>query len=73
MRYAPGHRRTRRRDAPSGGSQSKYDFRVSPNFSVSPFVNYIRAFGAGAKLNDADIDTDVNPSILQFGVGVTWH
>ena len=50
-----------------------YDFRVGRNFSLSPYINYLRGFGAQANLNGTSTDFDYNVNLLQFGLGFTWH
>jgi hypothetical protein len=39
-----------------------YDYRFASKVSLTPQVNYYRAFGM-----------DVRPSVLQVGIALTWH
>lgn len=50
-----------------------YDWRVTRNFSLTPYVNYLHTAGAELKANGAGTGFDANVSILQFGLGFTWH
>ena len=50
-----------------------YDWRVAKSFSLTPYVQYVRAFAAEAKLNDTGLGEDLNPNFFQVGLGFTWH
>ncbi|MFN2397027.1 MAG: outer membrane beta-barrel protein [Gemmatimonadaceae bacterium] len=50
-----------------------YDFRLKRGFSLTPYVNYLRAFGAEAQFNGQGLGEDLNPNIVQFGLGFSWH
>jgi len=50
-----------------------YDFRFARDFSFTPFVNVIGSIASTLTLNDTPAATDVNYSLLQVGLGVTWH
>jgi opacity protein-like surface antigen len=50
-----------------------YDWRVARNFSLTPYVQYVHAFGAEAKLNGTNLGENANPNFVQFGLGFTWH
>ena len=49
------------------------EFRLGNNFSIVLFANAIGSGGVEAKLNGVGTGLDINPSILQMGVGVGWH
>ena len=50
-----------------------YDVRVGGNFSLTPYANYIASSGAELKIGGTGVGGDINPNVLQFGLGVTWH
>jgi hypothetical protein len=50
-----------------------YDWRLARNFSLTPYVNYLRSVGAELKVNGSGTDFTANTSVLQFGLGFTWH
>jgi hypothetical protein len=50
-----------------------YDLRLAQNFSLTPYVNYLRAFGAEAKLDGTGLGENLNPNVLQVGLGFSWH
>ena len=50
-----------------------YDWRVGRNFSLTPYLNYLRAFGAEAELNGVGLGENLSTNVLQFGLGFTWH
>jgi opacity protein-like surface antigen len=50
-----------------------YDFRVGKNFSLTPYMNWLKSFGAEAELNGTGTGVDLNTDVLQFGLGLTWH
>lgn len=50
-----------------------YDWRVRPNMSVTPYVNYLRKLDSELKFNGADAGFDLGTGLLQIGVGLTWH
>ena len=50
-----------------------YDFRVSRNFSLTPYVNYLRSFGGELEVNGTGTDVKANVDIIQVGLGFTWH
>jgi hypothetical protein len=51
-----------------------YDIRLGGgNLALTPFLNYFRSFGAGAKLNGDDVGADLNMNVFQGGVGLTVY
>lgn len=50
-----------------------YDFRVGTNFSLTPYVNWLKAFNGEAKLNGTGSGVDLGVDVLQVGLGLTWH
>lgn len=50
-----------------------FDWRLGTNFSLTPYVNYLRSFGAEAELNGSSTGVDLDTDVLQFGLGFTWH
>lgn len=50
-----------------------YDWRVTKNFSLTPYMNYLRSMGAEAKVNGTDSGETLTTDVLQVGLGFTWH
>ena len=52
-----------------------YDFRVSRNMSVTPYLNAFASGEVTAKVNGAQVPVngDIKVNLVQFGVGLTWH
>ena len=50
-----------------------YDFRLGGNFSLTPFGNFLVAFGADAKFDGISLGENLNPNVFQFGLGLNWH
>ena len=50
-----------------------YEWRVTRNFSLTPYVNYLRSVGAEAKFNGVGLGGNLNVDVFQFGLGFTWH
>jgi hypothetical protein len=50
-----------------------YDWRVARNFSLTPYAQYVRSFGAEAKLDGTGLGENLNPNFFQVGLGFTWH
>jgi hypothetical protein len=61
--------------APAGSFGLGYEFRVGPNFSVTPFFNSLVTSAVDVQFNGDPLPTgeDIKVSLLQLGVGVTWH
>lgn len=54
-----------------------YDIRIGSNSSISPFLNYLHSAGGSMTVEalgtSVETDEDVNPNILQFGLGFSIH
>ena len=50
-----------------------FDWRLTRNFSLTPYVNYLHQLGAEADVNGVGTGFDLNSNIFQFGLGFTWH
>lgn len=52
-----------------------YEFRVTRNMSVTPFINSMASGNTEVRLNDQVVATNVDMSLnlVQIGVGLTWH
>lgn len=50
-----------------------YDWRVAKTFSLTPYANYLKSFGAGAKFNGFSLGTDLRMDMVQVGLGFSWH
>lgn len=49
------------------------EFRVGNNFSIVLFLNGIQSFGVEAKVDGMSTGINVDPNLVQLGVGVAWH
>jgi hypothetical protein len=61
--------------APSASLGAGYEFRVGQNFSVVPYLNSLASSAVTLKLNGSTVSTseDISITLVQFGVGLTWH
>ena len=50
-----------------------YDVRMARNFSLTPYLQYVRAFRAKALTQGSSTGDDVSPNYLHAGLGFTWH
>jgi len=50
-----------------------YDVRMSRNFSLTPYVNFLALGGAEPKLDGVGQGGSLSANVLQFGLGFTWH
>jgi hypothetical protein len=50
-----------------------YDWRVARNFSLTPYAQFVRSFGAEATENGIETNESLNPNFFQIGLGFTWH
>lgn len=50
-----------------------YDIPLSPKLSITAFGQYLLTTDAGAQVNGADAHESLDSSLLQFGLGMTWH
>lgn len=49
------------------------EFRVGNNFSIVLFANAVGSTGVEVKVDGVGTGVNIDPSILQMGVGVGWH
>jgi hypothetical protein len=61
--------------APSGSFGLGYEFRVGNNFSITPFLNSLVSSAVTVKINGSSVPTngDITLSLVQLGLGLTWH
>lgn len=50
-----------------------YDWRIKPNFSLTPHLNWLRSFGNEADVNGTATGVDLTTDLLQIGLGFSWH
>lgn len=51
-----------------------WDIGIGARFAITPFALYVNAFGGGrTRFNNVEIDEEINPDYLLFGLGFTWH
>ena len=50
-----------------------YDWRVARNFSLTPYVNYMRSMGGEVSANGTGTGIKANSDVVQLGLGFTWH
>lgn len=50
-----------------------YDFRLGPNFSLTPYLNYLRSMEGEIKFNDISTGLNISANVFQVGLGFTWH
>jgi opacity protein-like surface antigen len=50
-----------------------YDFRVSPNLSINPYSSVMFAAFGSLRLNGDEISDDASFTMIQIGLGLTWH
>ena len=50
-----------------------YDFRVSKNFSLTPYGNILFSGKGDAKFNGTSTGIDASFNLIQVGLGFTWH
>jgi len=61
--------------APSASLGIGYEVRLGRNLSLVPFLNTLASSAAQIRLNTVPVTTgeELSVTLLQFGVGVTWH
>lgn len=59
--------------APGLGLGIGYDFRLGRNFSLTPYANVVFTGKNDLKLNDSSTGVDASFSLIQIGLGFTWH
>ncbi|MFN2567247.1 MAG: hypothetical protein ABR499_19805 [Gemmatimonadaceae bacterium] len=50
-----------------------YDVRMSRNFSLSPYVNFLGMGGGEPKLDGTGLGGTLSANVVQFGLGFSWH
>jgi hypothetical protein len=50
-----------------------YDVRMSRNFSLSPYVNFLAMGGGEPKFNGNGLGGSLSANVVQFGLGFSWH
>jgi hypothetical protein len=50
-----------------------YDVRMSRNFSLTPYVNFLGMGGGEPTVNGAGLGGTLSANVIQFGLGFTWH
>lgn len=61
--------------APSASFGLGYNARIRPNFSLTPFVNALATSAVHFQINGAAVPSGEKNtlSLLQFGLGLSWH
>ena len=51
-----------------------YDWRLSRNFALTPYINYLQQLGGSYSFSGGggDAGIDANVHVFQFGLGFTW-
>jgi hypothetical protein len=50
-----------------------YDVRMSRNFSLTPYVNFLGMGGGEPKFNGSGVGGTLSANVVQFGLGFSWH
>jgi hypothetical protein len=51
-----------------------YDMSIARRWSITPYVNYLGAPEAQAKLNGTDVPNQkIGANYVQYGLGLSWH
>lgn len=50
-----------------------YDFRMTRNFSLTPYLTLLQQVGGNVEINELDLDETANVNVIQIGLGFTWH
>ncbi len=61
--------------APAGSFGLGYEFRLGRNFSMVPYLNSLASSAVTLKQDGVPVSTgeDIKITLVQFGLGVTWH
>lgn len=60
--------------APAAVLGAGYEFRVGPNLSIVPYLNSLATSAAKFEINRQPVSSgDIQITLLQLGVGLTWH
>ena len=57
----------------AAGVGAGYDLRVGRMFSLTPYVNLMTSVRSEARFLGQSLGEKLNPNLLQFGIGFTWH
>jgi hypothetical protein len=50
-----------------------YDMSIARRWSITPYVNFLGAPNANAKLNGVDAGEKLGSNYVQYGLGLSWH
>jgi hypothetical protein len=50
-----------------------YDFRITRNMSLTPYVNYLGMTNSDVKISGTSAGTKIGTNDFQYGLGLTWH
>lgn len=50
-----------------------YDMSIAKRWSITPYVNFLGAASANAKLNGVDAGEKLGSNYVQYGLGLSWH
>jgi hypothetical protein len=50
-----------------------YDVRMSRNFSLSPYINFLGMGGGEPKIDGVGQGGSLSANVVQFGLGFSWH
>jgi hypothetical protein len=50
-----------------------YDIRMTRNFSLSPYANFLGLGGGEPKVDGAGLGGKLSANVIQFGLGFSWH
>ena len=50
-----------------------YDVRMSRNFSLTPYVNFLGLGGGEPKIDGTGVGGSLSANVVQFGLGFSWH
>jgi hypothetical protein len=60
--------------APAVTLGAGYEFRIGRNMSIVPFLNSLASSDANFEVNGVDVAAnDIQITLFQLGVGLTWH
>jgi hypothetical protein len=50
-----------------------YDVRMSRNFSLTPYMNFLAMGGGEPKIDGLGVGGSMSANVVQLGLGFTWH
>ena len=50
-----------------------YDVRMTRNFSLTPYINFLGMGGGEPKLNGSSVGGTLSANVVQLGLGFSWH